>query len=432
MDFISFVREEVSHFEYQTKTKGIQLVFNPIEEEYPLSFDANKVSKLIFNLIGNAIKNTDTGTITVQVSFSEKKDNTNYVKVSIIDTGIGIETKEVKKLFNRFYQNNSSEVVGYGIGLSHCKELLTILGGFIEINSKVGAGTNVSFYIPEHKANKSDIPEEKHQVELAKSIGVLKIKTKDTDKKPNILVIEDNNEMRFYIKYELEKYYTVHEATDGDDGIVKALNILPDIIITDNMMPNKTGLEVCAELKNNIKTSHIPIIMLTASVEDMVEYKSLELGANDFLSKPFDMSLLLLKTDSILKNRANLKAFFKNKLSLAPKDLEIESIDDIFISKLMQCIEKGIPDSGFNVVSMEDKMGMSHANFYRKVKSLTGMSGIEILNDMRLKRAYQLLESTENIRISEVTYLTGFTNPKYFSKCFKEKYNIAPSKVKKI
>lgn len=426
IEYISFVNEEISHFDYQLKEKGLSLEFNSTENQSFVKIDTDKISKIIFNLLSNALKNTEKGGIKIIIDFDSKLEKQPYIKTSIIDSGTGIPKSEISKIFNRFYQENKFNSKGYGIGLAHCNELINIIGGKLKIESKLEEGTKIDFYIPYIKGT-TNTKEIQYKQEEIEEEFISKNNTKH-----KILLIEDNAEMRFYIKYELEKQFEVVEAIDGSDGIIKALDVLPDLIVTDNMMPNLTGIEMCQQLKQNIKTSHIPIIILTANPDENLHLKSIKIGADDFLSKPFDMIFLELKIENLIKNRETLKNKYLKNLNLSPADVEVDSIDDLFVKKLKTIIEKEVSNSEFNVSALEKEIGMSHANFYRKIKTLTGMSGIEILNDFRLKRAYQLLKDNGNIRINEVTYMTGFTNPKYFSKIFKEKFGVSPSQVKRI
>jgi CheY-like chemotaxis protein len=245
-------------------------------------------------------------------------------------------------------------------------------------------------------------------------------------------MVEDNADMRIFIKNELAENYKVVQAKDGIEGLEKAEMHLPDLIVSDIMMPNMDGIEFCKQIKTNIKTSHIPVILLTARIDKKTKYEGIETGADDYISKPFEMDYLVLRIKNLLKTREQLRKIFQTNNKLDPSAVTVTSLDEKFITSLMDAIKKGIPNPDFNISSLEMKMGMSHSNFYTKIKSLTGQSGKEILQDMRMKRAKQLLTDTKEIRVSDVAYMVGFTNPKYFSKCFKEKYGVAPSELKNI
>ncbi len=191
------------------------------------------------------------------------------------------------------------------------------------------------------------------------------------------------------------------------------------------------GIEFCKQIKTNIKTSHIPVILLTARIDKKTKYEGIETGADDYISKPFEMDYLVLRIKNLLKIREQLRKIFQKTNRLDPAVVTVTSLDEKFITTVMDSIEKGIPNPEFNINSLEVEMGMSHANFYTKIKSLTSQSGKELLQDMRMKRAHQLLSDTKGMRVSDIAYLVGFSNPKYFGKCFKEKYGVVPSELKK-
>jgi DNA-binding response OmpR family regulator len=245
----------------------------------------------------------------------------------------------------------------------------------------------------------------------------------------SILIVEDNDELRTYIKSELSGEFVVFEATDGLEGVRIANEFLPDLIVSDVMMPGLDGVELCKKIKTDMKTSHIPIILLTAKIDSKTKYQGIETGADDFIPKPFELDYLVIRIHNLLQSREKLRELFKKNFDINPSAVSVTSLDEEFIKKMMETIEKGIPDSEFTVNTLEEEMGMSHANFYRKVKSLTGQSGKEILQEMRLKRAWQILNDHPDIRISDVAYMVGFSNPKYFSKCFKERFGHVPSEI---
>jgi DNA-binding response OmpR family regulator len=251
-------------------------------------------------------------------------------------------------------------------------------------------------------------------------------------KEKTILVIEDNLDMRSFIKSELKKEYNVVDAADGMEGLRKANEIMPDLIVCDVMMPNMDGIELCDKVKSNIETSHIPLILLTAKVDLETKYEGIETGADDYIPKPFEMEYLFIRIKNLLDSREKLRKLFQKGNILEPSAVTVTSVDEKFLSSLLKAIDEGIPDSEFSITTLESKMAMSHAKFYRKIKSLTGQSGQELLLSMRMKRAHQILSEKKGFQVAEVAYMTGFTNPKYFSKCFKETYGYAPSELIKL
>jgi YesN/AraC family two-component response regulator len=202
---------------------------------------------------------------------------------------------------------------------------------------------------------------------------------------------------------------------------------MPDLIVCDVMMPNMDGIELCEKLKTKIETSHIPFILLTAKVDLETKYEGIETGADDYIPKPFEMAYLYLRIKNLLESRERLRKLFQKSTVLEPSAVTVTSVDEKFLSSLMTAVDEGISDSDFSINSLESKLAMSHAKFYRKITSLTGQSGQELLQNMRMKRAHQILSEKKGLRVAEVAYMVGFTNPKYFSKCFKETFGFAPS-----
>lgn len=439
-DFASFIKKEASHFTDAIRSKGLTLSMIIQDQSITCRFDPDMISKVLFNILSNAIKYTNEGEIIVRVEVvssqaiakSKSSKRQSYIKVEIQDTGKGISQGELDKIFDRYYQGKEKNSKGYGIGLSHCKELIETHEGIIEATSLSDSGTTIRFFIPFIEA----INDEPQKVTPAPPSNILVEspdnypEERDYDTPVNlqkVLIIEDNDEMRKFIKSELQKRYKIFEASDGLEGLKLVEKYLPDLIISDIMMPNMDGIEFCKKIKINSRTSHIPVVLLTAKGEAQTKYESIEIGADDYISKPFDMEYLFIRIKNLLNYKDQLRKLFQSNSNLEPSDVTLPSHDDKFFSKLMSVIEEGIPDPEFTVNSLEEKMGMSHTNFYRKIKNMTGQSGKEILMSMRMKRAKQILLDSENIRISEVAYAVGFSNPKYFSKCFKEYYGILPS-----
>jgi signal transduction histidine kinase/ligand-binding sensor domain-containing protein/DNA-binding NarL/FixJ family response regulator len=444
-DIVAFTKKEIAHFTYAIDKKGLKYSITSPSRKLVIGFDSGMLSKIYFNLISNALKYTENGEIKILIEEVKKADYEilkdsnfiSFVKVEVCDTGIGIPKEKSIKVFKRFYQEDNAYGKGYGIGLSHTHQLVEAHNGYIEAESELNEGTTIRFFIPyvnyplkEHTgpvASEDDIYREDDGEVLYKKSLPIKSGAK------TILVVEDNADMRSYIKSELTKHYNVKEAEDGVKGVEIAENYEVDLIVSDVMMPNMDGMTFCHRLKTNLETSHIPIILLTAKTDKQSKYKGIETGADDYISKPFEMDYLVLRIKNLLQSREQLRKLFQTRGNslLEPASVTVNSIDEKFLADLMQAIEAGIPDSEFNVNILEKNLGMSHSNFYRKVKSLTGQSGQEILHTMRMSRAKQLLMENSKIRIDEVAYMVGFTNPKYFGKSFKEQFGISPTKMKK-
>lgn len=438
-DIISFLKEEMSHFGQALVEKDLELNIICEQHEIVFAFDRDMIGKILFNLTSNAIKHSESGNINIHIAIvdstaigADHNGNLNsnqYVKVEIEDCGPGMTAQTMERVFERFYQNESAAHKGFGIGLSHCKDLIDAHQGHITVKSELNKGTTFSFYLPmEIEESTSQATESINISKISNPVDEQEAITNPGPHEDTILLVEDNADMRKYLTLELAESYNILEAEDGVIGLKLAQNNLPDLILSDIMMPNMNGVEMCKEIKSNVTTSHIPVILLTAKTDKSTKYKGLETGADDYISKPFDMELLSLRIKNILEQRMNLRLMFQQNRELSPSLITVNSADEVFLTQLMEELEKGIPDSTYSVNTLENMMGMSHANFYRKVKSITGQSGKELLQSMRMKRAHQLL-SNQNMRVSEVAYMVGFSNPKYFTKCFKEEYGMLPSAV---
>jgi len=440
-DIVSFTKEEVAHFDFALKQKGLQCIVKSDAEIIPACFDPEMLSKVYFNLISNALKFTDIGKITIHIERVERNNYkilknhvaTSFVKVEVQDTGKGVSKELLARMFDQFYQGEEQRGKGYGIGLSHTKELINAHNGFIEAESRVGAETTVRFFLPDVEFTDNDvkiitstedvyIEEELHEP-IEKSII--------TDSEYSVLIVEDNNDMRGFIKGELKNEYHILEAGDGFEGLKLVKLKMPDLIVCDVMMPGMDGITFCEKIKSDIETSHIPIILLTAKVDLETKYSGIKTGADDYIQKPFEMEYLSIRIKNLLESRERMRMMFKKNNLLEPSVASVTSVDEKFLMTLMKALEEGIPESDFSINSLESTLAMSHAKFYRKLKRLTGLSGQELLQNLRMKRAHQILSDKKGLQVSEVAYMVGFSNPKYFSKCFKETYGYPPSDLVK-
>lgn len=429
-----FVKEEVDHFDFIVHEKGMELIYDFKFDQLELQIDREKTAKIIFNLLSNAVKYTQKGSITI---ISDKVMIGNpvkeYVKISVKDTGVGIEKGKETKVFERYYyDSNSATESSYGIGLSHCKDLIEVMNGFLTVKSELGMGSTFSFFIPTEKQNfqeEANAPTSPASLIIAPETTA-KTVLENTDQEENkpytLLIVEDNDEMRAYIKSCLISEYNILEAEQGAVGYKIAIKEMPDLILSDFSMPIMDGIEFCEKIKTTFETSHIPVILLTARTDKEIKHKGLEKGADDYISKPFDIDYVSIKIRNLIKDRENLRKLFQSSIALSPSKVTVNTLDEKFLSALFEKLEIGIPDPEFSVDSLEKDMAMSHSKFYRKVKTLTGLSGKELLQDFRLKRAAQIL-SENNISVADVCFMVGFTEPKYFSICFKSKFNVPPS-----
>lgn len=381
-------------------------------------FDAEKVKKITTNLLSNAFKFTNGGG---RIDINTKIEN-GKLKINIDDDGIGIAAHKLDKIFDRFVSiNNKHNVEGTGIGLALSKELAQLLGGSIKVESEEQKGSrfivtfpvNVIGGIESGSSNTSFQANEEVDTEILK---------------PSILIIEDNEDMQFFLREILQKDWKVYQAYHGKEGYEKAIENLPDIILSDIMMPQEDGITTLQKLKKNAFTSHIPVIMLTAKSEHKDKIIGLKEGAVDYLTKPFDSNELTLKLANIISLRRERQEQVNKKLySIEATAITEVSDDEKFIEKIKEVVEEKYSDEGFSIEELGSKMGMSRSQLYRKVNALTGESPIEILKNYRLTKAKDLL--TQKVgNVSEVAFRCGFSSPSYFIKCFKEKYGYTPSK----
>jgi signal transduction histidine kinase/ligand-binding sensor domain-containing protein/CheY-like chemotaxis protein len=431
-----FVKNEIDHFDFILKDKGLDLIYDFKQDNIYTNIDTEKTAKVIFNLLSNAVKFTKQGYIEISVDTCEKGSPLKqFTLISVKDTGKGIESTKIGRIFDRFYNDSQSATdSSYGIGLSHCKDLIEVMNGEITVQSDWGNGSTFTFFLPMEFESQENIDEVVTEQVCSSPLGIKsEIINDSTELKPHklqtILIAEDNPEMREYIKSCLINDYNIIEAENGAEGYEKSIKKMPDLIVSDYVMPIMDGIEFCEKIKTTLETSHIPVILLTARTDNEIKFKGLEIGADDYISKPFETDYLLVKIKSLIKNRDNLRQLFQNNIIFEPSKVTVTSTDEKFLNDLMNEIEKGIPESEYSVDTLEKAMAMSHAKFYNKVKNLTGLSGKELLQDFRLKRAAQII--TENdVTVADVCYMVGFSDPKYFSACFKAKFKVTPTEYR--
>lgn len=404
-------------------------------------FDGDKLEKILSNLLSNAIKYTDKGSITVSL----KRDG-DVAVVEVKDTGKGIDAKDLPHIFNRFYTVNEQRSDSNGIGLSLVKELVELHHASISVNSEVGVGSVFTLVVPinrEHYAD-SELKEYKTEAERLElqlpqeNLNVELDTTQADDKK--MLIVEDNEELRNLMVRIFSRYHQVVYAADGVEGLQKANEENPDLIISDVMMPRMDGLEMCRKLKGDINTSHIPLILLTArnTSDDCVE--CYEAGADGYIAKPFELKVLKAHIDNYLKQKHEHQQAFQHESPVAKEgkitqndgmeSLEMSPIDKKLLDKAIAQIEEHLGDDSFDIDTFASAMCMSKSSLYRKVKAITGLSPVEFVRNIRLKRAYKMLLEGDK-SITEVAYDCGFTTPRYFSTCFKTEFGISPTEVRK-
>lgn len=386
--------------------------------------DIDKFDKILFNLLSNAIKYTPEHK-KINVSLSAiYKEGCRFLVLNVEDEGIGIAEKDIKHIFTKFYNNkNHPGCQSNGIGLSLTKELVTLHHGTIEVSSEPGKGSVFTVEIPIDREVYSER-------EIAES-SLLTVQEEETDtfipdEKPCILFIDDNKDLRELIQHILSKKYQIFIAENALQGLELLKNTPVDIIICDIMMPQMNGLEFCRQIKGDIQTNHIPIIMLTAknAVDDQIEcYKA---GAESYIAKPFEMKILQARIDNLLQSREQSRQSFRSKMEINISNLNYQTSDEEFLNNAMQCVERHIQESEFDTVQMANELHISRSTLSRKCKVISGCTPLEFIRNIKLKYACALLKK-KTISISEVAYATGFSSPKYFTKCFKEEFGMTPT-----
>jgi signal transduction histidine kinase/DNA-binding response OmpR family regulator len=406
-------------------------------------FDQDKLEKILVNLIANAFKFTSEGDSIVVEMVLEAGN----ARISVKDSGIGIPASQLPRLFERFTQSSPSDVqAGSGLGLALVKELVQLHKGEITVESEEGKGTHFQFMIPVNKAafshdeilTEEGVPKEATPIysenippepERKKAQKTFSAGLFAPSKKPLLLLVEDNPDLRSYISEIMQEAYQVIEAKNGKEAVAKAIETTPDLVITDVMMPEMDGIAFCKQLKTNEKTSHVPIIILTAKAEQANKYEGLEIGADDYMVKPFDAQELKMRAANLIRQRENLQQHFRRVLhSFTPEDVKVESMDDLFLQKIKEVIEAHLDDETFSVPELGHEIGMSRSQLHRKLSALTGFSPSEVIRNMRLERARQLLEQ-KAATVAEISYLCGFSSPAYFIKCFKDYFGTTPGKI---
>lgn len=439
-DIVEFVKNIVYSFNDLSVEKQVKLTFNTLKKQLFTSFDPDKIEKILNNLLSNAFKFTETGgSISVNLSlvfdmddddFSSEEKEKQFIEISVRDTGRGIPVNNLNKIFQRFFQSDDkAKDSGTGIGLALVKELVRLHKGKIFVASKPGKGTKFTFRIPYQETHfHSEIPAEKNtqkpEVFSYEDEFPNGIKNTDVLQSKIMLVVEDNADVRHFIKAHFTSAFNVVEARNGEEGWEKALETVPDIIISDVIMPNVNGYEFCEKVKNDERTSHIPVLLLTALHSKEHEIKGITTGADDYITKPFDLSILQAKVENMLSIRESLKQKFSRSVMLEPTHVEITSPDERFLQKAIKVVEENISDCDLDIESFSEKVGVSRMQLYRKLHALTDMTVKEFIRHIRLKRATQLLVQNK-LNISEVAYAVGFKDLSHFRKCFKREYGMS-------
>jgi signal transduction histidine kinase/ligand-binding sensor domain-containing protein/DNA-binding response OmpR family regulator len=436
--FVSFIKNLFFSFESLAAQKNITLKFESEADEITVFFDTDKMEKIFYNLLSNALKFTpENGIIKITIHFL----NEHLIEIGVEDTGNGIPKDKLENIFDRFYQvddSNTREHEGSGIGLALAKELVLLHKGTIKVRSNLGVGSKFTVTLPYVKANriKNKVTENSSKAIASKeSISGIDIKnhldaTSQTEKpdeiKEIILVVEDNTDVRNYIVEQIEGKYQTFEASDGEQGLTMAQEIIPDLVITDVMMPKMDGYMFCSALRTNEKTSHVPVIMLTArgGLEDKID--GLEAGIDAYITKPFSARELKATIKNLLLQRIQLKKRFSKSLIIKPSEVSVISADQLFLEKIIHHIESNFGDEQFSVEALAAEVNMSVTQLSRKLKALIDQPPGQMIRSFRLQRAADLLKQKAGT-VSEISYQVGFNDNAYFSRAFKKQFGVSPS-----
>jgi signal transduction histidine kinase/ligand-binding sensor domain-containing protein/DNA-binding response OmpR family regulator len=438
-NFARFSNEVFLYFKQAAKSKNIKYKFKAKEDNLLFPFDRDKMEIVLCNLLSNAIKYSQSGDGIVMNVYSEA----GFCIISIKDTGMGMNSEYLGKIFDRFFQiksSNTARMVGSGIGLAFSKKITDLHHGSIDVRSQKNEGTEFIVKLSMDPTlygdniNENFITTDNIKAYNTKDFEVpiknLNINTKEY----SILIIDDNLDILNYLKDILIDDYTVLQAENGDLGYEVASSEIPDLIISDVMMPGKDGITLCKDLKSQITTSHIPIILLTARTSTVFEVEGLKTGADDYITKPFNANVIKARIASLLENREKLRAHLLNKVRFEPTEVDFETDTDTenaFIQKAILLVEENLHNVSFGLEHMVDQLNMSQSTLYRKIKSLTGLSITAFIRSIRLKKAAYLI-LTEDLNLSQISYEVGFNDYKYFRISFKNQFDCLPSDYKNL
>jgi CheY-like chemotaxis protein/anti-sigma regulatory factor (Ser/Thr protein kinase) len=381
----------------------------------PTWYDNDKIQKIVNNLLSNALKFTNpSGSVTVLF-----EENQSVYTITVKDTGIGISQKSLTKIFERFEQGDRRQrnTIGSGIGLSITREFVKLMDGEIDVESEEGQGTSFTVRIP--LLLDADVKKEEPIIKVEEVVSLNKLQK-------IILIAEDHADVRKYTASNFKPEYQVVETENGKEAYERAIECIPDIIISDLLMPVMNGDAFCKKIKKDERTSHIPFILLTAVTSKESEKEALKAGADDYITKPFDINILKLKVDNLLSLRDALRDKYKNDFLLQPSPVILVSPDEKFLKKALDKVEQNINNIDYDIETFASDVGVSRMQLYRKLEALTNMTVKEFIRNIRIKRAAQLLEQNK-ATVSEIIYQVGFRDMAYFRKCFREQYGTSPS-----
>ena len=444
IELVTFIEEVSGHFKDEAKQKNIILSVHYTENPVYMWGDPSMIEKIIFNLLSNAFKATpNEGMVSINIMYNKSKNYFSLIseeelydsiEISIEDTGSGINEKNINKIFDRFYQVTELDKQYYGgtgIGLEVVRNFIELHKGKIEVSSKLNVGTKFKIKFPQGnshlKINKdASLKVKNNNIENEVTTKLILDNSEKKQSNKNLLIVDDNTELRSYLEIELKNNYNIFLAENGKQGLEMANKHIPDIIITDVMMPIMDGMEFCKNIKNDIRTSHIPIMMITAKGMQIDKIKGIDSGADVYLQKPFNMDVLKSYLNQLISTR---KILFKKYFSGIDFSENTTSLDQEFMLNVLNYINNNISDNDLNVEKLADELLLSRSKLYRKIKALTGLTANEFIRNIRLEKSKNYIENTE-FSISEICYKVGFSSPSYFTKCFKIQFGVLPKEMR--
>ncbi len=472
-DIVKFIRDLSFSFADIAEKKNIGFSFTTTLPSFCTSFDHDKLERILFNLLSNAFKFThEHGRVSVALDLLSSDTHAGQpvlnasvpitssahitqaipgvsgpdiptvpvlhksallLQLTVKDTGIGMEKDRQEKIFERFFQNEipgSMVNQGSGIGLAITKEFVKLHNGSIRVESEPGQGSSFIVLLPVMDLGPATDPgiimASDPAVDTVAATKKIPRPPAVTTKKPIVLLVEDNEDFRFYLKDNLKEFFTIVEASDGKEGWQKTLAAHPQLVVSDISMPEMNGIDLCRKIKDDRRTSFIPVILLTALIGEEQQLKGLETGANDYMTKPFNFEILLSKIRNLLTQQETARKTYQKQVEASPTTVKAESPDEKFIRQALDLVEKHIANPEFSVEEMSRELFLSRVALYKKLFHLTGKTPIEFIRSIRLKRAAQLLEKNQ-FTVAEIAYEVGFNNPKYFSRYFKAEFGVLPS-----
>ena len=433
-DIVVFVRDAVEAFCELVKEKGVTLAFESKIGHLYMNYDHDKVYKVVNNLLSNAVKFTPSGgRIAVRVENSVRNGR-EYVAVSVRDTGCGMEEKDKERIFIRFYQVESSHKSqsGSGIGLHLVKGYVDLHGGEITVDSRPGEGSVFTFFLPTDLQHDEKVTiahgEDKETVGVSVP-SAAEDGSEPSGERKKLLIVEDNADFRAYLIHEFSSDFDVVEAGDGAEGEEMVREEWPDLVISDLMMPKRDGIAFCQRMKNDIHTSHIPFILLTAKMSDDARIESYKAGADSYISKPFNFEMLQVRVQKLIEQRETRKETFKKNIEITPSEITTTSLDEEFVKKAVAFVEKNMDDSEYSLEDLSSDLGLSKTHLNRKLTVILNMKPLQFIRSIRLKRAAQLLVGSQ-YNVVEIADKVGFNTIKYFNRYFKEEFGMTPTQYR--